>query len=106
LRILIVDDDADMAALLASVCQSDGHDVLTCTSSRDATAHLETSAVDLLITDIAMAPPNGLELVRTARAMQPDLMALTITGYWGRYSLAEVLATGALDLIFKPFRVD
>jgi signal transduction histidine kinase len=53
-----------------------------------------------------MAPPDGLDLVRTARSMQPDLMAIAVTGYWGRYTLPEVLATGALDLMFKPFRVE
>lgn len=106
MKVLIVDDDADMAELLCSVCESDGHEATACGSSRAATEHLTGSPVDLLITDIAMPPPDGLELVRAARAMQPDLMAIAITGYWGRYTLPEVLATGALDLMFKPFRVE
>jgi len=105
-RVLIVDDDEAMAEMLASVCESDGHVAHACGSSAAATSFLEANAVDLLITDIAMAPPDGLELVRSARAMQPDLMAIAVTGYWGRYSLPEVLATGALDLMFKPFRVE
>ena len=106
MKVLIVDDDVDMAELLRAVCQSDGHEATACSSSRDATEHLASRPVDLLITDIAMAPPDGLELVRTARAMQPDLVAIAVTGYWGRYTLPEVLATGALDLMFKPFRVE
>ena len=106
MKVLIVDDDVDMAELLRTVCESDGHEATACSSSRDATEHLKRDQVDLLITDIAMAPPDGLELVRTARAMQPGLMAIAVTGYWGRYTLPEVLATGALDLMFKPFRVE
>lgn len=106
MRILIVDDDPAMAELLASVCEADGHAVQSRGSSREAVDHLAAHEVDLLITDIAMAPPDGLQLVRTARVMQPDLMAIAVTGYWGRYTLAEVLATGALDLMFKPFRVE
>lgn len=106
MRILIVDDDPAMAELLASVCEADGHEVQARGSSREAVDHLAAHEVDLLITDIAMAPPDGLQLVRTARIMQPDLMAIAVTGYWGRYTLAEVLATGALDLMFKPFRVE
>lgn len=106
MRVLIVDDDEAMAEMLASVCESDGHEARACGSSAEATSYLEGNAVDLLITDIAMAPPDGLELVRSARALQPDLMAIAVTGYWGRYSLPEVLATGALDLMFKPFRVE
>ncbi|MEO8501384.1 MAG: response regulator [Vicinamibacteria bacterium] len=106
MKVLIVDDDVDMAELLASVCEADGHDASWRTTSKDAIEHLNDHPVDLLITDIAMAPPDGLELVRTARQMQPDLMAIAVTGYWGRYTLPEVLATGALDLMFKPFRVE
>ncbi len=106
MRVLIVDDDADMAGLLSSVCDGDGHEVTACGSSDDAIQHLSDHPVDLLITDIAMAPPDGLELVRRARSIQPELMALAITGYWGRYTLSEVLATGALDLMFKPFRTE
>lgn len=106
MKVLIVDDDAAMAELLASVCEADGHQTVTCGSSLEAVHHLKAETVDLLITDIAMAPPDGLELVRTARVLQPELMAIAVTGYWGRYSLPEVLATGALDLMFKPFRVE
>ena len=106
LKVLIVDDDVDMAELLSSICEADGHEAFARNSSKDAIEHLKNHAVDLLITDIAMAPPDGLELVRTARSMQPDLLAIAVTGYWGRYTLPEVLATGALDLMFKPFRVE
>ena len=106
MRVLIVDDDEPMAELLSTVCESDGHEAVSCGSSKDAIAHLEVGKFDLLITDIAMAPPDGLELVRTARSMQPELLAIAVTGYWGRYTLPEVLATGALDLMFKPFRVE
>lgn len=106
MRVLIVDDDEPMAEMLSAVCESDGHDAVGCGSSKDAVAQLEAMKFDLLITDIAMAPPDGLDLVRTARAMQPELLAIAVTGYWGRYTLPEVLATGALDLMFKPFRVE
>lgn len=106
MNVLIVDDDADMAGLLAAVCEADGHEATACGSSRSAIDHLAANPVHLLITDIAMAPPDGLELVRTARSMQPEILAIAVTGYWGRYTLPEVLATGALDLMFKPFRVE
>lgn len=106
MRVLIVDDDEPMTELLSAVCESDGHEAVRCGSSKDAVTHLESARFDLLITDIAMAPPDGLELVRAARSLQPELLAIAVTGYWGRYTLPEVLATGALDLMFKPFRVE
>ncbi|HVC21815.1 MAG TPA: response regulator, partial [Vicinamibacterales bacterium] len=106
MRILIVDDEASIVELLSSVCVRDDHDVASCTSSTEALDYLARNRVDLLITDIAMGPPDGLQLIREAREMQPSLLAIAITGYAGRYGLEEVLASGASDLMFKPFRMD
>jgi DNA-binding response OmpR family regulator len=105
-RILIVDDEASIVELLASVCLRDDHDVASCTSSLEAQTYLKENRVDLLIADIAMGPPDGLQVIREAREVQPNLLAIAITGYSGRYGLEEVLAAGASDLMFKPFRMD
>ncbi len=105
-RILIVDDEESIVELLSSVCLRDDHDVASCTSSDEALTYLKANRVDLVITDIAMGPPDGLQLIREARESQPHLLAIAITGYAGRYGLEEVLAAGASDLMFKPFRMD
>ncbi|MDP1569144.1 MAG: response regulator [Vicinamibacterales bacterium] len=106
MRILIVDDEADIVDMLAGVCRQDGHEVTACTRSLDALNHVDREPVDLLITDISMPAPDGLELVRLARAKYPDLMAIVITGYAARYPLDEVLGAGASDLLLKPFRME
>ena len=105
-RILIVDDEASIVELLSSVCLRDDHDVASCTSSTEALAYLKANKIDLLITDIAMGPPDGLQVIREGREVQQNLLAIAITGYAGRYGLEEVLAAGASDLMFKPFRMD
>lgn len=106
MRILIVDDEADIVELLGSVCQQDGHEVTTCTRSLDALNHVDKHPVDLLITDISMPAPDGLELVRLARTRHPDLMAIVFTGFGARYPLEDVLGAGASDLLLKPFRME
>ena len=105
MQILVVDDEAAIAELLSAMCRRDGHDVIVCTSSRDARAQLEAGAFDLLITDIVMPPPDGLQLVREARALHPKLMAIAVTGYTGRHTLSEALTAGASELMFKPLRM-
>jgi DNA-binding response OmpR family regulator len=105
MRILIVDDDALIVDLIATACAADGHTVGSCTSSVEALEYLQTRTVDLLITDIAMPAVDGLELVRRARGQQPLVIALLITGYASRYSLKDVHAAGASDLLLKPFRL-
>ena len=106
MRILIVDDEPSIVEVLGSACAKDGHDVATATSSLAALEHLSEHAVDLLITDIAMPPPDGLQLIREARSIQASLTTLAMTGYLGRYTMADVQAAGANDLIYKPLRIE
>jgi DNA-binding response OmpR family regulator len=105
MRILLVDDEPAILEMLTAACTSDSHDVVSCTSSLEALDYLQTHKVDLLITDIAMPPPDGLQLVREAKSASPNLLAIVITGYSSRYALPDVLACGASDLMFKPFRI-
>ena len=106
MQIVIVDDEPSMVNLMASICRSVGHDVITFTSSNAALNHLAFHRTDLLIADIVMPPPDGLSLISRARAIQTDLLAIAVTGHSGRYRINDALAVGASDLLFKPFRVD
>lgn len=106
MRILVVDDEPDIVDLLVGVCEQEGHAVASAIRSLDALAYLETEAVDLLVTDISMPAPDGLELVRRAKARNARMMAIVITGYGARYPVDQVLAAGASDLMVKPFRME
>lgn len=105
MRILLVDDEPSIAELLADACVAQGHEVVACTSGRAALEYLEQQRVDLLIADIVMPGLSGLSLVSRARRLHKDLIALAITGHASRYSVDDVLAAGACDVIFKPFRI-
>jgi DNA-binding response OmpR family regulator len=76
------------------------------TESALALIHLATEPVDLLITDLQMPGPDGLTVIREARRLQPDIFTLIITGHAGQYPVAEVLAAGTADVIFKPFHMN
>ncbi len=106
MRILIVDDEEPIVDLLATVCAGEGHETACCTSSTEALDYLAKNRVDLVITDIAMPPPDGLQLVKEGRQLQPHLLAIVITGYAARYPLEDVLSAGASDLMLKPFRME
>ncbi|HSK09422.1 MAG TPA: response regulator [Vicinamibacterales bacterium] len=105
MHLVLVDDEPAILDVLAAACHADGHVVTTFSSSLDALAFLQVNEVDLLITDIVMPPPDGFRLVSAARKLQPRLDAILVTGYTQRYSLEDVLACGASDLLFKPFRL-
>jgi DNA-binding response OmpR family regulator len=105
MHLVLVDDEPAILDVLAAACSADGHAVVTFSSSEDALRYLGSHAADLLITDIVMRPPDGFRLVSAARKIQPGLRAILVTGYSSRYSLEDMLACGATDLLFKPFRL-
>jgi DNA-binding response OmpR family regulator len=105
MQLVLVDDEPAILDVLAAACSGDGHTVVTFSSSSDALRYLASHRADLLITDIVMPPPDGFRLVSAARKAQPDLAAILVTGYSSRYSIEDMLACGATDLLFKPFRL-
>ena len=106
MRIFILDDEPSIVDVLSKVCVRSGHDVATAVVSTDALDYLSKNAVDLLVADISMPPPDGLQVIREVRVSQPNMVALAMTGYLTRYSLADIQAAGASDLIYKPLRMD
>jgi DNA-binding response OmpR family regulator len=105
-RILIVDDEPSIVDVMAQACTRDGHDVATSVSSLAALEYLGKNSIDLLITDIAMPSPDGLQLIREARAIQSNIMTLAMTGHVGPCTIADVQACGASDLMYKPLRLE
>ena len=76
-----------------------------CTSSRDAVRHLRKHDVEIMITDIHMPAPDGLELIREALKLHPLVVALAMTGYMDRYTMEAILEAGASDCLSKPFEL-
>ncbi|MFD2740589.1 PAS domain S-box protein [Sulfitobacter aestuarii] len=81
LRILVVDDEAIILLNTAMILSDLGHEVLEAYSGPEAVEILKQEKVDLLITDFAMPKMTGAELIDHARALQPDLKVLVVSGY-------------------------
>ena len=100
--VLLVDDDPWVLATTADVLQGKGYSVLQAASGAAALGLLAHSpAVDLLLTDVVMAPMSGRELAGQAAKLYPNLPILFISGYAG----AAGLGGGASEyrVIQKPF---
>ena len=106
MRIFILDDEPSIVDVLSKVCVRSGYDVATAVASLEALDYLSKNPIDMLVADISMPPPDGLQVIREARVSQPNLVTLAMTGYLTRYSLADIQAAGASDLIYKPLRMD
>ncbi|HLB43849.1 MAG TPA: response regulator, partial [Candidatus Limnocylindrales bacterium] len=96
-RILVVDDEPSIRELLDIVLQREGYEVLLAESGRTAVDLLEREPIDLLISDIKMPDMSGVEVLRAARGLDPDLLGIMVTAFASTETAVEALRMGAYD---------
>ncbi len=102
-RILIVDDSFDMLEVLQRQLSSLNYPTFQASAVPDAIDILESSAVDLLITDLQMPGIGGMELVKYSAQKFPSIPILVITGFPSVDGAVEAMRSGALEYLVKPF---
>jgi DNA-binding NtrC family response regulator len=102
-RIAVLDNEPRMVEVLAMLLARDGHEPVRFGDPGEALAALEKDRFDLLISDLRMPGIDGLEVVRRARAADPDLPVLVLTAHGSIESAVEAMRRGAYDYIEKPF---
>ncbi|HET9327453.1 MAG TPA: sigma-54 dependent transcriptional regulator [Candidatus Eisenbacteria bacterium] len=101
MKVLLVDDDP--AALgYASALLRDDHELTTCGSGVEALAQLETGSFDVVLTDLRMPPPDGIEILRTARELDPPVPVILLTAVNDARPAVEAMRLGACDFLVKP----
>jgi CheY-like chemotaxis protein len=103
--IAVVEDEPGVRSLVERLLVRGGHRVLAFpdgAAALDALADLSVP-VDLLITDLVMPGPNGIEVARRIRQDRPDLPVLVMSGYAADALRAERINEASLELIAKPF---
>jgi DNA-binding NtrC family response regulator len=104
-RILVVDDEPDMLALMKMIIEEKSdHEVLVTNNPLEVGEILEREKVEVVITDLKMPGLDGLELLGEIKKRDPDMVVMVITAYGSLESAEEALARGAFDFITKPFR--
>jgi two-component system, NtrC family, response regulator HydG len=101
--ILIVDDEADLAASCARLLRRRGHSVVATASRQEGLAAIENDHHDLVVADLRLPDGNGLDIVRAARALPSPRPVIVITGFASDRTRAEALTVGAAAFLAKPF---
>jgi PAS domain S-box-containing protein len=103
-RILVVDDEEDLAECMAQMLLAMGYEVRAQTDSRKALAAFREDPVgwDLLVTDQTMPRMTGLELARAVTAQRPDLPVVLCTGYGETLATEQVEEVGTREVLYKP----
>lgn len=105
-RILLVDDEPTILNLLNKILSGQGYETTPASNGEKALAFLEEASFDLLISDINMAPVNGMELLRKVRQEHPSMGVIMLTAYGTVATAVEAMKEGAFDYITKPFKLD
>jgi DNA-binding NtrC family response regulator len=105
-RILVVDDDREMASLLSDVLRGEGFFVLPLSDSLEASRILQKEEFDVLITDLKMKGLKGLDLLEEAKKEAPLTPVIIITAFGTIESAIQAMKMGAYDYITKPFQMD
>lgn len=102
--VLVVDDNRDHNLALAKIFERAGYRVSTAGDGQEALTILTKGPFDLVITDLWMPSMNGLDLLRSIRAMSPHIPVVIITafGEWATY--VNAMDNGAVDYLSKPVR--
>ena len=104
LRILIVEDDADLRHSLSLTLRRGGHQVQEAESAAKARPLL--SRVDLLLTDLRLPDGEGTALLVDGLRANPRLQSIVMTGYGTIESAIRATRSGARDYLLKPFEMD
>jgi DNA-binding NtrC family response regulator len=104
--ILVVDDEKRMGALLREELEESGHTVHVESSGAGALERLARHAYALVLSDIRMAPPDGLEILRAVKDKTPATDVIMMTAYASTQTAVQAMKLGAYDYIVKPFDMD
>jgi two-component system response regulator ResD len=102
-RVLVVDDDDTIAAVIAGYLERAGHTASTVGDGRTALKTVEADPPDLIVLDIMLPEIDGLEVCRRVRATNPDLPIIMLTALGEAEDRIAGLEVGADDYVTKPF---
>ncbi len=101
--ILIVDDEKNYLVVLSAFLSGEGYETLTADSAQQALEIVETTELDLVLTDMKMPTMDGIELLMRIKEKAPDLPVVMMTAYGTVENAVEAMQLGAFNFIMKPF---
>jgi putative two-component system response regulator len=105
-RILVVDDEAEIRRLIERFLSEQGHHIRTASSVSEALEILGTEAFELVLTDLQMPGPSGLDLLAEVRVQDAATRMILMSGHAQVSDAAAAIDRGVDHLIIKPFHFD
>ena len=105
-RVLVVDDDGEMRALLVDVLSQEGYRVEEAANGAEALIRLRTESFAAIVLDKNMPGLSGLDLLPGLRTICPETPVILIMAFGDVATYMEAMEKGAFEYVFKPFRME
>jgi len=105
-RILIADDHDALRRGLARALGEAGHEVDEAPNGNVAIERLHESQFEVVLSDLKMGGSDGLDVLRTAKALHPTCAVILMTAFGSVGTAVEAMKIGAFDYVQKPFEIE
>jgi len=105
IEVMVLDDESMVCERLSGPLNDEGYSVETFTDSQSALERLASKKFDVVVTDLKMKGPSGLDLMRHLHENEPSTQVIMITGYATIESAREAELRGVYDFVTKPFKI-
>ena len=102
MRLLLIEDDEQVAEVLSDAFGSQGHEITIRHTGEEGLAYLTHDRPDAVVLDIRLPKLNGVAVLRQIRARDPNLPVIIMTGLATPGEIAEVRRLGVTEIVEKP----
>ena len=106
LNILIIDDNKDLADGLAMVLEEESHKASLAYNGTDGLKKYTEGRFDIVFLDVKLPDMNGMDVFQTIKRENPDTRIIMMTGYRIEQMLSEVINSGDVEILRKPFKIN
>ena len=105
IRVLVLDDEPIVCERLKEYLEGKGLEVETCTDSQQAIDRMEKEKFNVVVTDLKMSGPTGIDVLRHIRDNHPTTRGILITAYGQIESYRAAQVLDAFEIVNKPFQM-
>jgi len=105
MRVLVIEDNADLRDYLRLALRSEGFEVLTARNGKEALGLIDGQGLDAVVTDLFMPEMDGIETITALRRRLPDVKVVAISGRPGVDYLTVTRELGVEHTLRKPFGI-
>jgi Nif-specific regulatory protein len=105
-RILVADDHDSLRRGLVRALSDAGHQVEEAPNGNVAIERLHQEQFDVVLSDLRMGGSDGMDVLRTAKALQPMVSVILMTAFGSVQTAVEAMKIGAFDYVLKPFEIE